>query len=163
MLGSVPPPKKKKNPPKQKKGWSGYHKHRFLFFLNFIWRYSYNWNQMSPTVSADPHTNSVETSKVPSSPQTVVPVLFSTFHASVESLSKQWLRTRAWHHKLTSLSDELCGQRWPLCQATLHHKTGNILRLRKDFAEKKVWIFEERELEYKNLRRQVNNSQNNMK
>ena len=68
----------------------------------------------------------------------MMPVLFSTFRTSVESLLKQSPMTGPRRHKLTSQSDapydQLRSLR-PLGRATLHNKTCDILRPRKDLAK----------------------------
>ena len=85
---------------------------------------------MDPTVSADPHRDSVETS-ISSSISDAIS--FSTFRISVKSLLKQWLMTGPRCHKLTGRLDALCDQLQSLRQATVH--TCDVFRLRKDFAE----------------------------
>ena len=86
---------------------------------------------MDPTVSADPCRDSVETSISPSVRDAIS---LSSFHASVESLLKQWPTTRPRRHKLTSRSETPCGQLRPL-RLTTSHETCDVLRPKKRVGE----------------------------
>ena len=81
----------------------------------FLYFYACNWDQMDPTVSAAPCKDSTETSTSSSISDAIS---FSTFHASVESLLKQWPTTGPWRRKLTSQSDTACRQLRRLPQAS---------------------------------------------
>ena len=72
---------------------------------------SCKWDQMGPRVSADPHTDTVQTS-ISSSVSDAIS--FATFPTSVKCLLKQQPMTEPWHHKLTIQSDATCSQLRPL-------------------------------------------------
>ena len=95
----------------------------------FLYSYSCKWDQMGSTVSANACADSIKTSISSSS------LSFSTFRTSVMSLLKEWQMAGPYCHKLTSQSGALCGHLRPLCQATLHNKTCDLLWLWKDFTK----------------------------